>query len=237
MICFKILTIFPEIFESFLSQSLIHKALNKKVLDIETFNFRKFGVGKHKKVDDTPYGGGPGMLLKPDPIVNSIRHIESETDEKRCYRILMSPQGRAFDQQKAIELSQLDQPIMLICGRFEGFDERIRDYVDEEISLGDFVMLGGEVAAMAVVEAVSRLAPDVIGNAESFADESFYEGLLEHSQFTKPFEFEGKKVPEVLVSGNHQKIADWRLSSALDKTKTKRPDLYQTYMKNSKFRT
>lgn len=234
MICFKILTIFPEIFESFLSQSLIHKALSKKVLNIETFDFRKFGVGKHKKVDDTPYGGGPGMLLKPEPIVNSINFLESELPEKRCYRVLMSPQGKRFDQKKAIELSQLNQPIMLICGRFEGFDERIRGYVDDEISLGDFVMLGGEVAAMAVVEAVSRLAPGVIGNAESFADESFYEGLLEHSQYTKPFEFEGKKVPDVLVSGNHQKIADWRLSNALKKTKTKRHDLYQEYIKNSK---
>lgn len=236
MIRFKILTIFPEIFESFLSQSLVNKALKKRILDIETFDFRNFGIGKHKNVDDTPYGGGPGMLLKPEPIVNSIKYLESGMDGKRCHRVLMSPQGVPFCQKKAIELSLKEQPIMLICGRFEGFDERIRSYVDEEISLGDFVMLGGEVAAMAVIESVSRLAPDVIGNAESFADESFYEGLLEHSQYTKPFEFEGKKVPDVLISGNHEKIAEWRLADALEKTRKKRPDLYRAY-KNSQSRT
>ncbi len=208
-----------------MAHSLIQKALENKLIDIETVNFRKFGFGKQLKVDDTPYGGGAGMVLRPEPIIQALEECEKTVPGHKTHRVLVSPQGTPFTQAKAKELSALTLPIALICGRFEGFDERVRSYTDEEISIGDYVLLGGEVAAMVIIEAVSRLVPGVIGNPESLRIESFNKHLLEHAQYTKPIEFRGDKVPEVLVSGNHQKIDSWRKESAITKTRAKRKDL------------
>lgn len=224
---FQILSVYPEIFSSFLSQGLIAKAIEENRLEVDLVNFRKHGLGKHLKVDASPYGGGAGMVLRPEPIIATLEECEQAVAPKGLHKVLLSPQGEPFSQKKAQSLSQLEKPIALICGRFEGFDERIRHFVDDEISLGDFVMMGGEIAAMAVVEAVSRLVPGVIGNEESLSQESFSQNLLEYSQYTRPVEFRGMRVPEVLTSGNHQEIEKWRAGNALLKTKKKRKDLIE----------
>ena len=168
------------------------------------------------------------MVIRPEPVVKSLEDLETTTLNCSVHRILISPQGKVFNQQKAVELSKIDQPIALICGRFEGFDERIRHYVNEEISLGDFVMMGGEVAAMAIIETVGRLIPGVIGNQESLIHESFSNGLLEYSQYTRPVSYRGMKVPDVLRSGNHQEIRNWRKADALRRTNERRIDLVKS---------
>jgi len=227
MLHFDILTLFPGIFSSFLGESLINKGIERKQLNIRLINFRKHGVGKHLKVDDTPYGGGPGMLLRIEPIALTIaEHKEKhQAAGRKTHTILLTPQGIPFCQEKAEELSSKEEVITLVCGRYEGFDERIRSHVDEEISGGDFICLGGEVIAMAIIEAVSRLKTNFLGNYASTKNESFTESLLEFPQYTRPEIFEGLEVPEELLSGDHARIAKWRKNKAFIKTKKRRPDL------------
>lgn len=225
MLEFKIVTIYPEFFDSFLRHGLIKRALESRKIAIDTINLRAYGLGKHLKVDGAPYGGGAGMLLRPEPVVEALEECEKSVSGDKMTKVLLSPQGVRFTQDKAEELSRSKLPIVLVCGRFEGFDERIRDFVDEEISIGDYLLQGGEVAAMTIVESVGRLVPGVVGNRESLHTESFKDSLLEYAQYTKPMQFRGIGVPEVLVSGNHRKIAEWRRESAYAKTRTRRGDL------------
>lgn len=230
MVQFEVLSVYPEIFTSFLSQGLICKAINENHLKVDLVNFRKHGLGKHLKIDASPYGGGAGMVLRPEPIVDTLEEREERLKPGRLHKVLISPQGKPFHQGKAVEFSKFRDPISLICGRFEGFDERIRHFVDEEISMGDFILMGGEVAAMAIIEAVARLTPGVIGNEESIKQESFSQDLLEYSQYTRPVEYRGIRVPEVLTSGNHLEIENWRKQDSLLKTKKKRQDLLDKYL-------
>jgi tRNA (guanine37-N1)-methyltransferase len=218
-----ILTLFPEMFGGFLSESMIGRAQKNNLLIIDLVNLRDFGLGKHKSVDDTPYGGGAGMVLRVDVVAEAIKEVKKKN--KGAKVILMSPQGATFSQQKAETLATGDNDLILVCGHYEGFDERIRDYVDEEISIGDYVLTGGELAAATIVDAVARLIPGVLGKEESFQSESFSDSLLEYPQYTRPEEYEGKKVPEILKGGNHAEIEKWRQEKAKEKTKKRRPDL------------
>lgn len=223
-----IVTLFPELFAPFLATSFVGRAIDGGQLVVRLRSPRDFGLGKHKSVDDTPYGGGSGMVMRVDVLVACMEALDEDAAQKgepRAHRILLTPQGAPFDQHKAVALAA-KPAFMLVCGRYEGFDERIRSHVDEEISLGDFVMTGGEVAAMAVVEATVRLLPGVLGNADSLREESHgEEGLLEYPQYTRPAEFRGAIVPDVLKGGNHAEIATWRRAAAEERTKTRRPDL------------
>jgi tRNA (guanine37-N1)-methyltransferase len=221
---FIILTLFPEAFESYFNISLIKRALAKKFIDIEIVNLRNFGQGAHKVVDLPPYGGGVGMVLRVDIIDKALRAIRLKIKDKRLKIILLTPQGKKFNQKIAKRLLK-NKTLVLVCGRYEGFDERIRDLVDEEISIGDYVLTGGEIPAMAVLDTVARLVPGVVGKSESLVSESFSEGLLEYPQYTRPENYKGKKVPKVLLSGHHAKISEWRKKEALKRTKQRRPDL------------
>ncbi len=220
----QILTIFPDIFKSFLECSLIKKAQEKDLLSVSLINIRDFASLPHHQVDDTPYGGGAGMTMKPEPLYRAITDAKSRAPKARV--ILMSPRGAPFSQQKASSLSTISD-LILVCGRYEGVDERIIELcIDEEISLGDFVLMGGEVPAMAILEATVRLLDGVVGNSESIAHESFTgEMLLEAPQYTRPPEFMGIKVPEVLLSGNHAAIDAWRKEKSIEITRARRPDL------------
>lgn len=220
-----ILTLFPGMFEGFLTESIVGRAQKSSLLEIQIVNLREWGIGKHKSVDDAPYGGGVGMVLSVDVVASAIHEMKLRFKNKKVKTILLTPQGAKFNQAKAKELAVTNQDLILICGHYEGFDERIRDYVDVEISIGDYVLTGGELAAAVVTDAVARLLPGVLGKAESYQSESFEEGLLEYPQYTRPEEFEGKTVPEVLKSGNHAKITEWRKTQALKKTQKYRPDL------------
>lgn len=236
MIKFTVLTLFPEMFAP-IQESILKRAQAADLIQIKLVNFRDYAVSKHKNVDDVPYGGGPGMVLKPEPIYAAVRDLprpqeHQEPQKLRELRqtqsgrkiVLLTPQGRLFNQSLAWEFSQLDE-IVLICGHYEGFDERIRDLADEEVSIGDFVLTGGELGAMVVIDAVSRLVPGVLGESGSCADDSHSQGVLEYPQYTRPPEFEGKPVPEVLLSGHHANIERWRRKEALRRTFTRRPDL------------
>ena len=227
MLRFEVLTLFPEIFSSFLEESLIKRALEKRLLSISLANFRKHGLGKHLQVDDSPYGGGPGMILRIEPLVLTLEEKKDfhQSQGRETHTILVSPQGQPFTQKKAKELSQRNSVLTLVCGRYEGFDERIRSIVDEEISGGDFVCMGSEVISMAIIESVSRLRPGFLGNQESSENESFSQSLLEYPQYTRPASYAGMDVPKELLSGNHEKIAAWRQKQALSRTKKRRPDL------------
>jgi tRNA (guanine37-N1)-methyltransferase len=223
----SIVTLFPELFAPFLVTSFVGRAIEAGILQVKLEPLRSHGLGKHASVDDTPYGGGSGMVMRVDCLVAAMENAERELGEQRAHRVLLTPQGRRFDQAMAIELAAYPSNL-LICGRYEGFDERIRGFVDAELSLGDFVLTGGEVAAMAVVEACVRLLPGVLGNADSVREESFSPacgGLLEYPQYTRPQSFRGHEVPEVLRSGDHAKIAAWRKQRALERTHARRPDL------------
>jgi tRNA (guanine37-N1)-methyltransferase len=222
----QVVTLFPELIEAFSGVGLISKACATGILRIETSSPRAFTHDKHQSVDDAPYGGGSGMVMLPEPIMSAIEALDqSEAGEERCHRILLTPQGAPFTQAHARTLT--GKPgIMLICGRYEGIDDRVREHCDEELSLGDFVLNGGEVAAIAVIEAVSRLLPGMLGNAESLTEESHTAGLLEYPQFTRPRSFRGREVPEVLLSGNHAAIARWRRKQSLVRTRATRPDLF-----------
>ena len=224
----QVFTLYPEIFPGPLSKGLYGKALSKKIWDLKIVNIRDYADDKHKTVDDTPFGGGSGMLLKADILAKSIDQNKNSQD-----RIFyLSPKGKKFDQKLAKELSQ-EKSINLICGHFEGVDERILSTRNiEEISIGDFILSGGESAAFIVLDSILRLLPGVLGNELSKVNESFENGLLEHPQFTKPQVWEGKSVPEVLLSGDHSKIKDWRLSQSEVITRDRRPDLWEKYKKN-----
>ncbi len=224
----KIFTLYPEMFPGPLSKGLYGKALSKKIWELKIVNIRNFATDKHKTVDDSPFGGGSGMLLKPDILAKSI-DANYEFGEKIFY---LSPKGKKFNQKLAKELS-MEKSINLICGHFEGVDERVLNTRNiEEISIGDFILSGGESAAFVVIDSILRLLPGVIGNKESKLDESFENGLLEYPQYTKPQIWEEKSVPKVLLSGDHAKIKDWRLSQSEAITRDRRPDLWQKYKKN-----
>ncbi|NCQ59925.1 MAG: tRNA (guanosine(37)-N1)-methyltransferase TrmD [Myxococcales bacterium] len=222
---FEILTLFPEIFGSFLATGLMSKARDAKLLEIELISPRTFATDKHRTVDDAPYGGGSGMLMQPGPLVAALEHLDSARAGASTRRVLLTPQGVPFTQAAARRLSA-EPCLTFVCGRYEGVDERVRARMDEEISLGDFVLLGGEVGAMAVLEAVSRLLPGVLGNDASVEDESHVAGLLEYPQYTRPADFRGEPVPAILLSGDHGAIARWRRGQALLRTRTRRPDLW-----------
>jgi len=225
---FDIVSIFPGMFESPFGDSIIQRAREEGLLDLRVHDLRDYSLNKHRKVDDTPFGGGVGMVMNVEPIARAIAAIKKEVPETRT--ILLSPGGRPFDQEKAWELSRLPS-LTLICGRYEGIDERVRlHFVDEEISIGDYVLTGGEIPAMVLVEAISRLVPGVLGDPESVVEESFTGELLEYPQYTRPRDYQGFRVPEILVSGDHKKIRDWQKAEALKKTARVRPDL----LKNNK---
>ena len=224
----KIFTLYPEIFPGPLAKGLFGKALEKKLWNIKVINIRDAAIDKHKTVDDTPYGGGSGMLLKADVLAKSLD--QNKADNERIF--YLTPRGKKFDQNFAKELSK-EKSISLICGHFEGVDERVLFTRNiEEISIGDYVLSGGETAAFVVLDSILRLLPGVLGNDKSVDDESFQNGLLEYPQFTKPQIWEKKSVPEVLLSGDHNKIKDWRLSQSEAITRDRRPDLWEKYKKN-----
>jgi tRNA (guanine37-N1)-methyltransferase len=225
---FQIVTLFPELLQSFAEVALIAKAKEGGLLRIETISPRDFATDKHRSVDDTPYGGGSGMVMMPEPLLAAIEALDasaSGTGGVPGHRVLLSPQGTPFTQAHAERFAALPG-IVLVCGRYEGMDDRVADFVHEQISLGDFVLSGGEVAAMALIEAVARLLPGMLGNAGSLAEESHTAGLLEYPQFTRPRVFRGRTVPEVLLSGNHARIARYRRKQALLRTRERRPDLF-----------
>lgn len=219
-----ILTIFPDFFSSPLRQSLIDKAIKKGVIQVNIHNIRDFATDKHRVVDDSPFGGGAGMVMKVEPIYNALRFIEENRGER--YKILLTPRGKTLNQEKVVSLSKREK-LVFICGRYEGVDERILNFVDEEISIGDYILMGGEAAALVLLEAVVRLVPSVVGRGESVDNETFNQGLLEYPQYTRPERFMGFDVPEVLLSGNHKKIKEWRLYQSLLKTYKNRPDLLE----------
>ncbi len=220
---FDVLTLFPELFASFLKAGVLGRAIEKGMVEVSLTNIRDFARGRHKVADDRPYGGGNGMVMKPGPIYRALQSIDRR--EEGCRVVLLSPQGVPFRQTTARELSGLNQ-LVLICGRYEGVDERIRTrFVDAELSIGDFILSGGELGAMVVIDAVSRLIPGVLGGERSSLEDSFEEGLLEYPQYTRPRVFEGEEVPAVLLSGDHERIRLWRRAEALKRTLERRPDL------------
>ena len=214
-----ILTLFPKMFEGFLNESIIKRAREKGLVEINLINFREFSKLNNSQVDDTPYGGGNGMVLMPGPIIDAVESVKTKNSKV----ILMCPQGVPYNQQKAQELKK-EKHLILICGHYEGFDERIRNFVDEEISIGDYVLTGGEIPAMAISDSIIRLLDGVI-KKESYMEESFSNNLLDYPVYTKPQEFRGLKVPDILLSGDHKKIDEWRKTEQLNKTKAKRKDL------------
>lgn len=228
-----VVTLFPELFSTFLEVGMVGRAVEAGVLSVRRRSPREFGLGRHRSVDDTPYGGGSGMVMRVDCVVHCLESLDADAPADasgvpvRARRVLLSPQGRPFTQARAIELAALPA-LALVCGRYEGFDERVSAYVDEEVSLGDFVLSGGEVAAMAIVDACARLLPGVLGNSASTVSESHSPemgGLLEYPQYTRPAEFRGAGVPEVLKSGNHAEIEAFRRAEAERRTAERRPDL------------
>lgn len=221
---FDVLTLFPEMIENYCSQSILKRAQERNIIEVNTVNPRDFSLDKHKKVDDTPYGGGAGMVLMPQPYVDAYESVE------RCENsltVMLTPQGKPFDEKLCLELSKYDQIVML-CGHYEGFDERIRDVIQPmEISIGDFVLTGGELPALCVLDAVSRKIEGTLGKIESADFDSFSNGLLEYPQYTKPREYRGFKVPEVLLNGNHAEIEKFRKEQSLLRTKSRRADLIE----------
>ena len=224
MMNIHILSLFPEMFEGVFNSSILKKAQEKNEVSIDVVNFREYAGNKHNQVDDYPYGGGAGMVLKPEPIFHAVEALPPN-NKRRV--ILMCPQGERFTQKKAEELAK-EEELVFICGHYEGYDERIREHlITDEISIGDFVLTGGELAAMTVVDSVVRLLPNVLGKAESHEQDSFSTGLLEHPHYTRPVEFRGHRVPDVLMSGNHANIEKWRREQSLKRTLQRRPDLLE----------
>ena len=227
---FDVLTLFPEIIESYCNVSIMKRAKDNQVISINTINPREFTQNKHKKVDDTPYGGGAGMVLMPQPYVDAYESVEKY---ENSITVMLSPQGEPLNEKLVNDLAKYDQIIML-CGHYEGFDERIRDIIKpKEISLGDFVLTGGELPALCLIDAVSRKIEGTLGKIESAHEDSFSNGLLEYPQYTKPRDFRGYKVPEVLLNGNHKEIDEFRLNEQLKRTQQKRPDLYEKQLKEN----
>lgn len=223
-----VLSLFPEMFEGPMNTSIIGKAQEKGVANIDITDFRKFAVNKHGHVDDYPYGGGAGMLLRVDPIHDALEEIERKHPDNKKRVILMDPAGETFTQKHAESFAE-DAHLIFICGHYEGYDERIRSYVTDEISVGDYVLTGGELGAMIVIDATVRLLEDAVGNEASITGDSFSTGLLEYPQYTRPAEYKGMKVPDVLMSGNHAKIADWKEKESLRRTYERRPDMLENY--------
>lgn len=219
----EILTLFPELFDSYLASSLLGKAIGAGLLAVHRTNPRDFAAGKHRSVDDTPYGGGPGMIFRPEPVAAAIEHVEAARG--RCYRVVLSPQGRLFTQAMAADLVSR-RNVLLVCGRYEGIDERVAlGFADDVVSIGDYVLAGGEVAAAVMLEVMSRLVPGVLGSNESVLDESHVAGRLEYPQWTRPPEWRGHAVPQVLLSGDHAVVERWRRRESLRRTMERRPDL------------
>ena len=220
-----IITLFPEMFGGVFGESIIKRAVEKKILEIRLTQLRDFAFDKHRQVDDSPFGGGSGMVLKPEPMYRAFREVLQSADENFSRRVIITdPSGEVFTQKKAKELAKFDR-LIFICGHYEGFDARIYDLADELISIGDYVLTGGELPAMVIVDAVARMLPNVLGSAESAETDSFFNGILSFPQYTRPRDFEGKIVPEILLSGNHAEIKKWREEQALKITKLRRPDL------------
>jgi tRNA (guanine37-N1)-methyltransferase len=228
-----ILTLFPEMFESPLGHSILKRAQDSGIVDIALTNIRDFSTDNYNKIDDKPYGGGPGMVMMPGPLFDCFEHVQSLSPEKGR-PILLTPQGQKFDQKKALELSA-EKRLILIAGRYEGIDERIRIGLGaEQISIGDYVLSGGELPVMVIIDAVVRLLPDALGDEDSSKDDSFSQGLLEYPQYTRPEVFRDMKVPDILLSGDHAKIAEWRRRQAIERTKKWRPDLLDDNNKSEK---
>jgi tRNA (guanine37-N1)-methyltransferase len=228
---FDVVSLFPDAFAGFLATSFVARAIDGARMAVRFRSPRDFGLGKHRSIDDTPYGGGSGMVMRVDVLVATMESLDADAPGGRARRILLTPQGKRLDQERVQSFAEREA-VMLVCGRYEGFDERIRAHVDEEISLGDFVMTGGEVAAMAVIDAVARLLPGVLGNEASTLDESHSPatgGLLEYPHYTRPVEFRGARVPEILQGGHHADIAKWRREQAVARTQQRRPDLWERF--------
>jgi tRNA (guanine37-N1)-methyltransferase len=220
---FDILTLFPHMFSSPFRESILGKAIDKGLIQMQTVDIRDFALDKHRVVDDTPYGGGQGMVMKVEPIARAIEWVKSQSPS--TWTIYLTPQGKQFNQEIARDLSSRSH-LVLLCGRYEGVDERVREFfADEEISIGDYVLTGGELAAMVIIDAVSRLLPGVLGSDRSAEEDSFFNSVLEYPQYTRPSDFRGSSVPEVLLSGNHSAISLWRRREALRRTLVRRPDL------------
>ena len=218
----QIITLFPQAVAAALDHSMLHKAVEQDLVTLEYIDLREFGIGPRKQVDDTPYGGGAGMLLKPEPMFAAVEHCKLSNPDAKV--LMMTPRGAQYKQVDARRLSK-ESGLIILCGHYEGFDERILSIVDEEVSLGDFVLTGGEIPAMAVVDSVARLLPGVLGDARSSEEESFSQGLLEYGQYTRPQEFRGISVPQELLRGNHAVIREWRRDDSVKKTQQNRPDL------------
>jgi len=221
-----ILTLFPRMLDGFLAESILGKGLERDLLSVSVHDLRRWTTDKHRTADDRPFGGGAGMVLKPEPIFKAFEAMRADNPGEEFLTILLSPQGRVLDQHRAEQLSEEKRRIVLLCGHYEAVDERIREtLVDEELSIGDYVLTGGELAALVVIDAAARLLPGVLGDEESAYRDSFGDGLLDHPHYTRPAEFRGRKVPEALLSGNHAEIAKWRRREALKATLMKRPEL------------
>lgn len=221
-----ILTIFPEMFDA-LNYSILSRAQKTKLLEIKTTNIRDFSLDNNKRCDDYSYGGGAGMIMTPQPLFDAINSVRTE----KSHIIFMSPKGKTLTQKRVEELAKMDKDLVIVCGHYEGIDERIIDLlIDEELSIGDYVLTGGEIPAMVLIDAVSRYVPGVLGNDDTTEIETFSNGLLEYPQYTRPYEFKGLTVPDILLSGDHKKVDAWRLSKSLEITKKRRPDLYEKYI-------
>ncbi|MBI2350443.1 MAG: tRNA (guanosine(37)-N1)-methyltransferase TrmD [Deltaproteobacteria bacterium] len=221
---FTVITLFPAMFSSPLGHSILKKAQEKEMISVRVVDLRDYAMDRHRVTDDYPYGGGQGMVMKPEPLIAAIEDARKKGKNPRV--ILLTPQGKALNQQEADKLSQ-EKELVLICGRYEGMDERVKNFVDDELSIGDYTLSGGELAAMVVIDTVTRLIPGVLGNVKSPQEESFSDGLLEYPQYTRPEELKGMKVPEVLLSGDHERIKDWRREMSLKLTRARRPDLFR----------
>lgn len=224
---FHIMTLFPEIFNSYMNESIMKRAVEKGIIEVNIYNIRDFSTNKHKKVDDYPFGGGAGMVMTPQPIYDTYKHIIDKFDIKDPRVIYLTPKGKVHNQNIASEMSTFED-VILLCGHYEGIDQRIIDsIVTDEISIGDYVLTGGELPALILIDSISRLIPGVLSQNESFEEESFKDDLLEYPHYTRPREFMGMEVPEVLLSGNHKKIDEWRHEKSIEITKERRPDLYK----------
>ncbi|WP_419741969.1 tRNA (guanosine(37)-N1)-methyltransferase TrmD [Paraclostridium dentum] len=224
---FHIMTLFPEIFNSYMNESIMKRAVEKGIIEVNIYNIRDFSTNKHKKVDDYPFGGGAGMVMTPQPIYDTYKHITDKFDIKDPRVVYLTPKGKVHNQNIASEMSTFED-VILLCGHYEGIDQRIIDsIVTDEISIGDYVLTGGELPALILIDSISRLIPGVLSQNESFEEESFKDDLLEYPHYTRPREFMGMEVPEVLLSGNHKKIDEWRHEKSIEITKERRPDLYK----------
>lgn len=220
---FEVLTLFPEVIEFYLKYGVIGKAIKKGVTEVKVYNLRDFTTDRHKKIDDYPYGGGAGMVMEIEPLFYAISHIKSDRQQRKI--LLLSPQGERFTQKTARELKEEDIKITLICGRYEGVDERVKFFIDGEVSIGDYVLSGGELPALVIIDSIVRLLPGALGDERSSQEDSFMQGLLDYPHYTRPEDFRGYRVPEILLSGDHKKIALWRIKESLRRTFERRPEL------------